>query len=358
MATNNQHNVTLSGQSGTGSHAGTTSALLVTPKIGTINDTNDVTALVLNPTASAINYNQLVSSATGVPVEWAAQGSNANIGMYARTKGTGSFSIISSATTIPFILFNGTNAQHSTNFSFSNTANTRTVTFPDADGTVLFSTGSGGLKSFQIFTSGTAATYTRPAGITSILVECLGGGGGGGGVDAVASSIGAAGGGAGGSYCRKWYVSAASSYTYTVGGGGPGGTAGANNGTVGTSTTFDTMTATGGNGGVGVLAINASCVVALGGAAQVATGGDFNTSGFCGHMGVAGLGSSASGAGGSSIYGGGSVGIYNATLTTSTAGANGTTYGGGGSGAVSFTGTVDRAGGNGSAGIIIVWEFS
>jgi len=35
----------------------------------------------------------------------------------------------------------------------------------------------GSLKSFQVFTSGTAATYTKPAGITSILVELVGGGG-------------------------------------------------------------------------------------------------------------------------------------------------------------------------------------
>src|SRR5271157_1876247 len=41
--------------------------------------------------------------------------------------------------------------------------------------------GGGGLNSFQIFTSGTAATYTRPGGVTSIFVEVIGGGGGGGG---------------------------------------------------------------------------------------------------------------------------------------------------------------------------------
>lgn len=35
MATNNQHNVTLSGQSGTGSHAGTTSPSFTTPALGT-----------------------------------------------------------------------------------------------------------------------------------------------------------------------------------------------------------------------------------------------------------------------------------------------------------------------------------
>jgi hypothetical protein len=217
--------------------------------------------------------------------------------------------------------------------------------------------GSGGLKSFQIFTTGTAATYTRPAGITSILVECLGGGGGGGGVDATTGSVASGGGGAGGSYCRKFYSSASSSYTYTVGGGGNGGAAGANNGSTGTATTFDTLSATGGGGGMGQTAATGT-IVSQGGIAAVATGGDFNTSGNPGGMGCVVGNNGVSGNGGNSYYGGGAQGVFNSTLTTSTAGNNATTYGGGGSGAIAFTGNTDRAGGNGSAGIIIVWEFS
>lgn len=89
----------------------------------------------------------------------------------------------------------------------------------------------GRLVSFQIFTTGTAATYTKPAGVTSILVECVGAGGGGGGIDSVAAQISCAGGGAGGGYCRLWIAVAASTYTYTVGAGGAGGVAGNNAGT-------------------------------------------------------------------------------------------------------------------------------
>lgn len=217
---------------------------------------------------------------------------------------------------------------------------------------------AGSLKSFQIFSSGTAQTYTRPAGIASILVECVGGGGGGGGIDAVASSIGAAGGGGGGGFGRKWYASAASTYTYTVGGGGNGGAAGNNNGSTGTNTTFDTMTANGGGGGQGVLAQNVSGLFVPGGVGGGSSGCDVNGAGYAGQVGTGGLGSVVGGAGGGSMYGGGGVGVYNATLTTSTAGGTGGLYGGGGSGACSFTGTTDRAGGNGAAGIIIVWEFA
>src|SRR5579871_2341434 len=84
-------------------------------------------------------------------------------------------------------------------------------------------TGTGGLRSFQIFTSGTTQTYTKPANVTSILVEVIGGGGGGGGITATATTIGSAAGGGAGGYCRKFIASAAGTYTYTVGGGGAGG---------------------------------------------------------------------------------------------------------------------------------------
>jgi len=36
-------------------------------------------------------------------------------------------------------------------------------------------TKTGGVRSFQVFTTGTAATYTKPSNVTSILVEVVGG---------------------------------------------------------------------------------------------------------------------------------------------------------------------------------------
>jgi hypothetical protein len=213
----------------------------------------------------------------------------------------------------------------------------------------------GRLRSFQIFTSGTAQTYTRPAGITSILVEVVGGGGGGGGVAATGSGTAFAGGGGAGGYARLWVASASASYTYTVGSGGAGGTAGANNGTTGGTTTFSasSLQATGGTGGQGVSA-STGAQITNGGTGGIGTNGNINSSGGCGIFGVGFAASAAgySGSGGDTIYGGGAQGTQSAA-----AGANAGNYGSGGAGA--GTGTVtNRAGGNGSAGLIVVWEFS
>ncbi len=216
---------------------------------------------------------------------------------------------------------------------------------------------TGALKSFQIFTSGTAQTYTKPAGITSILVEVLGGGGGGGGVAAAGAGTSVfAGGGASGGYARLWIASANSTYTYTVGAAGTGGAAGANNGNNGSTTSFGaSLQATGGNGGTGGTG-SASAATLNGGTAGTGSNGDINSGGSPGGDGfsinaVGGVG--ISGGGGDSIYGGGGKSV----VSSSAVGNGAANYGSGGSGAATGAAT-NRAGGDGSAGLIVVWEFS
>jgi hypothetical protein len=214
--------------------------------------------------------------------------------------------------------------------------------------------GAGGLHSFQIFTSGTAATYTKPANVTSILVEVIGGGGGGGGSFGAATTIAAGGGGGSGGYARLFVASAASTYTYTVGAGGAGGTAGANTGSTGGTSTFSAslLQATGGLGGVGNGGATATIAsYAIGGAPGAGTNGNINSTGSPGSPGLVALTANISGNGGSS-HGGGGVGLTSAPA----AGTNASGYGAGGAGGLSTT--VSAAGGNGSAGLIVVWEFT
>src|ERR1700722_2170902 len=106
-------------------------------------------------------------------------------------------------------------------------------------GDATWANAPGRLVSFTVLATPGAPTYTVPAEVTSILVECVGGGGGGGGA-AGAAIAGAAAGGSGGagSYARKYIAALTSSYSTSVGTGGSGGASGDNNGSPGGSTTF------------------------------------------------------------------------------------------------------------------------
>lgn len=216
-------------------------------------------------------------------------------------------------------------------------------------------TATGGLRSFQIFTSGSSATYTKPANVTSILVEIVGGGGGGGGITAGATSIAVASGGGGGGYSRKYYASAAATYTYTVAASAAGGVGGTN-GTAGNTTTFDVMTANGGAGGSLAGGISTSSIgITIGGAGGTASGGDINSQGSAGFAGLNINSSTVAGTGGGSHFAG-----QTAMQTATTAnGLPGINYGGGGGGALGGLATsTSQNGGAGAPGLIIVWEFS
>lgn len=216
-------------------------------------------------------------------------------------------------------------------------------------------TETGGLRSFQIFTSGTAQTYTKPANVTSILVEVVGGGGGGGGAAVSLGSLGAGSGGDGGGYARLYIASAASTYTYTVGAGGAGGSAGANNGSPGGTTSFSalSLSASGGSNGFGGSPIAVPFTGITRGNGQnpgIGSNGNINLQGGPGYFGI-GLGLSfIGGQGGISQYGQGGLAANSDQSWAATGYGAG---GGGGSG-----NTANQPGGNGSGGLIIVWEFS
>jgi hypothetical protein len=220
---------------------------------------------------------------------------------------------------------------------------------------------TGRLTSFQVLTSGT--TYTRPSGITSILVEGMGGGGGGTGcVLAAAGQTTAGSGGGSGTYGRRWYPVAPATGTYAI---GAAGTAGANTGLTagnGGATTFTDgttlLTLPGGFGapaGVVSTSSSASPGISLGGAGGgAATNADLTTRGQPGGMAMAlGALSVGSGAGGAGPVGGQGPGRITAGVGQSALANSGA--GGAGGAAISSAAVTGGAGGT---GWIIVWEYA
>jgi hypothetical protein len=209
-----------------------------------------------------------------------------------------------------------------------------------------------------VLTTG-SGTYTTPARVSAILVECVAGGASGGGVSVGSSGqVAVGGGGGGGAYSRKFIRNPAATYAYAVGTGGAAPAAGANNGNDGTDTTFGAtiVVAKAGVHGNGA-ASSATAQVTTGGAGGAASGGtgDVLVDGGAGGDGIAT--SAANGAGGN----GGAGAVFGAErigpVSLASGGSIGLSYGGGGSGAVRTSSTGTHAGGAGHDGIIIITEF-
>jgi hypothetical protein len=182
-----------------------------------------------------------------------------------------------------------------------------------------------------------SGSWTCPAGITSIAVECWGGGGSGGG--ATGNPAGG-GGGSAGAYVKNnaITVTPGTTYTVTVGSGGIGSTSA---GVAGGSSWFNTSTtimAVGGKGG----ALASSNSSSAAGAAAVITGNVGGTTIYYGGAGGTGSTGATAGGGGSSA-GTGSNGNAGGVTTGGTAVTGG---GAGGNG-----GLVGSSGGNGNPGI-------
>lgn len=218
----------------------------------------------------------------------------------------------------------------------------------------------------EIITTTGAGTWTKPAGVTEVIVECWGGGGAGGG--AIDNPAAGAGGG-GGQYSRKYiqYSSPSVGISYLVGAAGTGGTG---VGGDGGDTTWGTtvVIAKGGTGGGANGSIaNGTTPGGVGNAGGSV--GDIVYFGGNGYLGQgAGGGSAISGGGGggagstsngkSAISdipvdvtpengGSGGAGFIN----TATDGQGGSFYSSGGGGACAFTNT-NRSGGAGFQGVI------
>jgi len=196
-------------------------------------------------------------------------------------------------------------------------------------------TGFGGLKSAQTFTS--TGTWTKPAGVTKVIVEVQGGGGSGG-----KRNGGYVGAGAAGGYSKKLIdVSSISSATVTVGTGGTAVTATNVSGNSGGSSSWsdgtNTITCGGGSGGDG----SSTYYCTVGG---TATGGDINIPGGDSNFGR--------NSGRNSVFGFGGPDSSAAANFTGGSSPDARGYGAGGSPTY-----LDTSGAGGD-GIVIVWEYA
>lgn len=209
----------------------------------------------------------------------------------------------------------------------------------------------------ELITTTGAGTWTKPAGVTEVIVECWGGGGAGGG--ATSNPAGGAG-GAAGQYSRKYiqYSSPSVGVSYSVAATRAGTQ---NAGAVGNDTTWNTnvVVAKGGAGGGG----NGTTGADVAGGVGSTTGGigDVVYAGLDGNQSQvsfqnAGGGGSGRGSTGTGIAGGAAGQEYSGTGGTSGAfllsnGGAGTNYGAGGGGGYTNVAT-NANGGAGAQGLI------
>lgn len=233
--------------------------------------------------------------------------------------------------------------------SLTSTTDTTTIAAP-AISLLVYNTGTGGLapagfyywngtqwlqalgspKGKQRFTA--SGTFLVPAGVTRVWVSMSGGGGGGGSSGGL--GVGGGGGGAHALIAQELTVIPGTSYSITVGAGGPGGPLAAGFG--GSGSSFGTLLTAAGGGGGG----------SSGGGPGPGVGGAAGgPGGAAGGFGGGGFGGAGPGAGGGSIFGAGGAGGAPGV----TGGAGGGFGAGGGGGNSGFA-----AGGAGSPGFVLV----
>lgn len=206
-----------------------------------------------------------------------------------------------------------------------------TVVYDGTDFQVISALTSTIANGVQTYIAAASGNWTVPAGVYSVVVECIGGGGGGG------HSATAVGGGGGGYSRKRWTVVPGTLIPYVVGVGGTAGTShGSPNSTAGGDTSFNTtQIATGGVRGDS------------GGAGGSFSGSDFGFNGEGGYTQTV-VDSPGKFKGGKPGFGGGYGGVWDGT--TAHAG-----YAGGGGCGDNDAGGGAQTSAGGAGLIIITW---
>ena len=212
-----------------------------------------------------------------------------------------------------------------------------------ATATFIFNFQNGYSQTTVSHTTNGTYSWTCPAGVTSVNVQCWGAGGAGGGVTSNGTYGG--GGGAGGAYVSTNSISVTpgNNYTVTVGKGGSGGTG---NGSSGGNSWFSSSGTILASGGAGGQSNNGS----------PGTGSTIGCIGTTIYKGGDGIGGNGTYSGGIYYYGGGgggagSGGNGGSAGSSSTYGGTGTAVGGGnGGGSATGNGYAASAAGGGGSG--------
>jgi len=210
--------------------------------------------------------------------------------------------------------------------------------------------GSGTVVNVQFWNTFQSGTYTPTPGMKYAIVQLCGAGGSGGG--APAGQAGSAGGGGG--YTEQLFTAAeiGASQPFTVGEGGAAQTPGGGDGNDGGTSTFMTLTATGGAKGT----------VAAGGAPEsaggVGTGGYLNLTGKeGGSSGNSMAASTQIGGGGCSFFGSSQTSVRFVDTTSNTGGTHAGINPGEGSDGT-YADTVAIGSSRGADGILIITEYA
>ena len=204
----------------------------------------------------------------------------------------------------------------------------------DGAGALSWASAAAGFNSVQVMTS---SPWTKPAGITKIIVEVQGAGGSGSSGNSAGNCMG----GAGGGYAKKFLdVSNTATATVVVGAGGTAVGVTNNPGVAGGYSSFTELSGSGGWAeGKGFGGAAGTTAGGTGSAGGAASGGDIEIAGGNGTYG------GNMGSGGDSFMGNAGITVDSATAVS------GTGYGaGGGAGR-------DNTSGAGADGTVVVWEY-